>query len=318
MEPRLPTGPSTTDLAGGRQVFSPVSAPPPERIRIENGALVWQFRVGGKAGHSHLRTLIPDSAAFERFLRLSDATDSKILAFAKRSGVLGLCHHGIPICHGISRRPGDESVTFRSGERLLCGYTFGRLHSEVTEPLESWRRLSASAEALLRLQFSFDVMTREDRRKYWMAARWLCDCLRERCGESRFRPLRPDADLSAERNRTLITMVSSLWLKCGGVTPALIRNRDKYWLTLDFDLEGFPNLFGHLAVQLALSLASQKGWVVCSSCNHPFDPEHNRVRPGRRTFCRECRKAGRSVAAASRDYRARKRRSQPKDIPPLR
>jgi hypothetical protein len=212
MGPRLPKGPSATDFVRGGQKFSSVSAPQSESIILATDALEWQIREGGET--SLLRTLHPGSSVFSKFLRLaSDQKGSAILAFARKHGVLGLCQHGIPICHGISSRREDESVGFRAGGRIFCRYAFRMGHSKVIEPLESWRRLSSSASSLLHLRFSFAELSSEERKKHWLAARWLCDCLRERCGQNHFRPVRDAVELTEETCRQLIPMVSNLWLR---------------------------------------------------------------------------------------------------------
>jgi len=309
---RLPKGPSAKDFVTTAIRFGPVTVHEPRFLRISGENLVWRVSRSKERAGFRYREINPRGPLFEQFLKLATAQDQDILAFAEKYGVLGLCLHGLPMCH----QRVNEVV--RPGERVYCSY--GNTESsafDFTEPLDSWRRLSAGAAALLRLRF-METLTEPQRMQYWNDARWILthqDVLKQQgAGQHPKKQRVPHREQDPE----WITRVSNEWLRSGGVVPQLCWAKDeaRYYFKMDLDLDFGSNLFAYLAVRLALSLAQMKGWVVCDSCLQPFEPAVDRVRPGKRNFCGACREKGKPEAFASRDYRHRKRLSSPRRVPP--
>ena len=66
-------------------------------VTLEKGALVFRYVTARRrSGKLYLKRAKarPDSRLLTRFIELADASDDKILAYARQYGRLGLCRHG--------------------------------------------------------------------------------------------------------------------------------------------------------------------------------------------------------------------------------
>jgi hypothetical protein len=288
--------------------LGPIDAPAEQAIEIAAENLIWRpwsLRTGEP---TQIRTFNSAPEAFEQFLRLHNATNDRILKFAQRHGVLGLCEHGLPRHH---RRPSDHSKSpgFEIGQCVRCAFKFSS-DCAVIEPLESWRGLSASANALLRLMFE-KLRPDAERRDDWKCALWLCEQQDVRCRHGkRFRAMWRKVVPDQGFDREWISRLANEWMRCSGIAPQLFAQGKAPTCRVAPYEDSGPNLFGHLAFRLALSLAAQKGYVVCAHCRDPFAPQTNKVSSERRIFCEKCRADKKPQLYAKRDQRARDRRTK--------
>jgi hypothetical protein len=269
-------------------------------IHLQNAYLVWKHAARIPAGDHWLfdgqvarQSIVIRQEAeqagrgmLDEFLHLFDAGDEAILKFAQTWGVLELCRHNLPSCH-----------EFFIGERLrLPAPLLAKAKAACTgspeslrqcpplgqEPLATWRFFSRQAKAILTIAADLHrlgVGERED----WATL------LRD--------GVTPLQTLSAQR--LCIRDVIEDWLRLGRIKPAID------------DLSGGltwtgADLFGELAVQVALAAKSRDGQAFCIVCGKAYEPKRRLIRRGF-NFCPDatCQK----VAAAQRAqrYRMRKR-----------
>jgi hypothetical protein len=294
--------PNASDFVHDNARVGPIAAPASE-IRLEGGNLLWRSLRSVDHSRQPYRELIPEHHMFRRFLRLDKATDEAILSFAKRNGVLGLCKHGLPICHG----PRDPQDQILENGHVHCIFGFTR-RRDFIESLESWRALSRAALALLtlrRMVEASDVRRGTDEiRNTWKDALWLCsqqaDCSVPQPG---YRSLVQTAERTRGSER--IALVANEWLRCGGVALRLMVEKGGYQFNPVLPDFG-PNLFGCIAFQLAANLTLGEGFAICPGCHEVFEPP-NTISTQRRAFCPTCQAKGKPRNSAMTDYRARVR-----------
>ena len=286
MAARLPKGPKTSSLVFTASSFGPVPAPPVHRIELVGEYISWARLEGNKV--LPFRELSLPFGVLREFLDLESWQDKRILEFAKKNGVLGLCIHGLPVRHAPLRtNSGDWE-----GTPGHC--PFQRYGRRFVEPLSSWRALSRAAGALVGLRYD-SAATEHQKADRFRDSKWLSDQI----GNLSFRFPR-----SGNTNGIIEAVVNS-WLLCSGILPQVVlTERGTFVLEFGFDHSG-PNLFGFLARQLAVAMTYQSGLAVCAACHKPF--ESDRTTPGRRSFCPECRRKNKPQYFAMRDYRARKK-----------
>lgn len=289
-----------------------IYGPPPELIRCTQKELIWTFPDDAE----RLRELKPERDVFNRFLNLYDASPEQIARFAQRNGTLGLCHHGLPLCHSPNKTgapllaPPPYCASFDPNRRRR------RPLNQPREPLESWRALSREAAALLTLKTVLldrrgPMVSPSDLDRAWIDAGWLCIQQYERAGHLRYRRWPKEKERSRDRSKvsSRISDSANEWLRCGGVLPKLFWRSSRYEFTLELDSTVGPNLFGYLAIQLTFALASMSGFAICPECKSFFSPKDNKVSPKRRNFCPACQLAGKADLYAKRDYRKRQYRA---------
>lgn len=221
----------------------------------------------------------------DEFLHLCDAEDEAILKYAQTWGVLELCRHNLPCCHEVSigerlRLPSPLSAkpqTGRTGpadDPRQCP-PLGR------EPLATWRFFSGQANALLNIAADLHRIglgKKEDWAKL----------LRE--------GVTPAQSLAAQR--LCLRDVIEDWLKLGRIKPAIDESSGGLtWTGAD--------LFGELAVQIALAAKPRGGQVFCIVCGKAYEPKRRVIRRGF-NYCPalKCQR----VAAAQRAQRYRNRK----------
>lgn len=292
-----------------------VWAPHSDLIHLSDGHLQWQI---GKHPRELAREVTPESEAFSKFLELAEAPPERILAFAKRNGVLGLCKHGLPICHGQRLPDTGGRVSPLDWPPVYCD-SFVR-KGEFSERLASWRALASAALAVLELNSSLKQGPRETknaREKWelnWQNAVWLSakqygaghwDCEVEyrfwqlsRADLLRIRPFR-------RFNQGQVANEVNEWLECGGICLRAHWWKDRHQPALDLvaDSRFGPNLFGFLALQLAQEWTGGKRIARCP-CGKVFSAAP-KASPRRRNFCPECRRAGKPGTVHMAEYRGR-------------
>ena len=294
-----------------------IYAPHAHLIQFADDDLQWRV---GKHPDELLREVTPEPEAFNKFLDLAEASPKRILAFAKRNGVLGLCKHGLPTCHGPRLPDPDESFSPPYWPPRYCTPGFAS-NGAIIEPFASWRALASAASAVLVLKGSLDEPTRQTQatgeqwERDWRSAQWLAAQQYERAGhwdcelEHRFSKLPLPKLLKIRPSRWFgqreVAHVVNLWLACGGIRleACYWKGRNQRRLELVTDARFGPNLFGFLALQLAQEWAGSKRIARCP-CEKLF-PAPPTASPRRRNFCPECRNAGKPGTFHMAAYRHR-------------
>ena len=220
----------------------------------------------------------PGPTMLAQFVGLRDAEPERILAYARRWGVLGICPHGLPSSHNPTQDLG-------AGEVIEGCEGIGRLNDEgqwvFREPIAAWHRFATEAYAIA-------------------------------ATAARLRGYGSGPDLSPHGRLTLtlrLWKALNRWLALGGVGPAIILHPD--WPKVEPERAlvptiGAPGLFGALALRLSLASTGAAGLAPCAGCGEWFSPSVT-PRTGERQWCSKpaCQKAKR--ASASRGYRERQR-----------
>ena len=222
---------------------------------------------------------------FDEFLQLRDAEDEMILKYARTWGVLELCRHNLPSCHEFSldiplRLPdhlptSDRPQGWNQNDPRQC-LPLRR------EPLTTWRFFSAQATAILNIAANLQsVRLGEDTDWAILLSEGIA----------------PARSLNAQK--LCVRHAIEGWLKLGRIKPAIDDlTGGLIWTGAD--------LFGELAVQIALAAEARDGQVFCVACGKPYEPKRRVIRRGF-NYCpaAKCQRE----AAAKRAQRYRDRRS---------
>lgn len=252
----------------------------PGKIRIEGDWLVYD-RAGG-----HLREAGRD--LLTQFRRLATGFSSeRVLRFARAWGVLNICVHDVSM---YSQHFVEPTV----GGHLFCrprfhGSAEGRIwpQGEFSEPLLQWDLYTREADALYhsfaRLELGRALDRRHARMLWW-----------DQADEVMARSL--------EEQRSQLA---------GTMTVSLLGAAVRPWLSWEggrrVGLVWYDGVLGAAWAQLYAIVGSS--YAVCSGCGRRFRPTQL-PRTGDRTWCsrEECRL--RRSAAASRDYRERRKTAE--------
>jgi hypothetical protein len=254
----------------------------PEEIGLRDGRLVWRQiyfdwdkRISAKPG------------LLQSFIRLADAPDERILAFARRWGVLELCEHDLPLRHLVSGWAHTDAPFYA---RSWCDYRQSEPGGRIWEPLSAWRTWARRAAATLNVAISFY------RNKLPPLEEWQSAISLGLRSPDDNEPLPPTPSKGWLRLDHRI----HAWLGLTGVVPRVVRNRGvRPQITF-----GGTGLFGALSIQLMLAVCRTDGLAVCSSCASAFVPKR-RPRHGR-AYCDDCRESKKPKRDASADDRKRK------------
>jgi hypothetical protein len=283
------SGFTTQEGVVGRRV-QPIVLVVPTHIWLEENRLAWFYTNHADGEARADKRVITSAGAMDAFLRLSDATPEEILRYAKRWGPIGFCRHGLPATH--KSRWGPDRTDSRT-----CHVSGSRRHS--WESLEFWQLTSRRARALLNIgaKLSADQPGAEEDWK-------ILDCA--------FVNPRNSYEWKIPNQRSTLEWQLTRWMQMGLLVP-VVKFRDKR-LSFSLDVLTILGLFGFLAYQLALAISSTDGLSVCSACGQAHVPARKPT-ANHRTYCSDCRKSGRPLRDASRDYRQRKLQSMGKRIP---
>jgi hypothetical protein len=220
----------------------------------------------------------------DEFRNLCDAGDEAILRYARTWGVLELCRHNLPSCHEFSlhvplRLPdpmptSDKPQGWNPNDPRQC-VPLRR------EPLTTWRFFSAQARALLNIAADLQSVQLGDDSDWTML-------LSEGIAPAR----------SVNAQRLCIRHLIEGWLKLGRIKPAIDD------LTGGLTWTG-ADLFGELAVQIALAAEARDGQVVCVSCGKPYEPKRRVIRRGF-NYCPATKCQREAAAKRAQRYRNRK------------
>jgi hypothetical protein len=271
----------------------------PGRVELVGNRLLWWPRAGPMAPLVKSRR-----GLLRQFEQLADASGDRIVKYARRWGILGLCRHGLPMGFRRSGYPWWHEDECALG--LYMDYGDG---GTFWEPLEGWRHWARQARGLLGIAASHRD-GRLGRDEDWRAVRewgnlnamtglWTVEVDKE-TGELTRVPETPPQSrwprtLDWERSE-LIHWVTD-WLRLANVTLGLRSAGSGLRVVLDCN-----GLFGALAIQLVLVVGHSRGIAFCAHCSRPFLPAGSSG-GGKRRYCDrdECKKA--RGADAARDYR---------------
>lgn len=202
------------------------------------------------------------TACLNVFIRLASRPDpSKVLAFARRWGVLGICEHDLPASHSpLTRQRGP------GGHCYPRGY-YESSFSGGFDPLRCWHSYAAQALAILKVAESLRHQ-RQPNPGDW---------------ETAFSRSYSPASNSPLNTRMMLMQVVNRWLEWGDVRPQAAWSNDGKSLTLTLGTVGAGmhpggNLFGLLAIQLAATVAGARGIEFCGYCGDAFTPQRSHQR----------------------------------------
>jgi hypothetical protein len=273
----------------------------PARVDLEGERLFWSEELG--------RVVRPERGThrevLEGFVGLANASAKRVLAYARRWGVLRLCAHDFPATHPPRYWPSrpveahacpyviidnrDPRVPIRQGDVHPCRPR-GMVDGQPWEPVAAWRCWSLKARAIVTLA----AQLRNGRiggEQDWRVA-WGYEGMPS--GKGYWTPPR-----SVDHGWRQLTEMVNHWIGAAAARIWVERREKRAEVTF-----GGGGLFGALAVQLAFTMGRTKSLAICDECGRGFEP--NRwPRAGERHYCPECRANGVPGRNASRDYRAR-------------
>jgi hypothetical protein len=257
----------------------------PRELRIADGFLLWR--------KSSAVYKDPKSGMLAGFIRLWDLPDSDVLSYACKWGVLGLCEHELPCSHN------QYPLGLMEGVRPclpMLQLPWEGSDNWFKEPLDLWRLWSRKSSSLM------DIGARLNQGKAARLADWQ---VIQGVAPTGLETESPHARLTEEvsKGRADLSWELDRWLAIGQVRPLIRWKKEtqKWQFCLDSVTSG-PNLFGLLALSLALSIAGTE-LAVCCSCGQSYLPDR-RPDPDRRNYCSACGKTA-AQRDASRAYRQR-------------
>ena len=320
----------------------------PPDIYLKGDRLCWKsftltmpraesFRVMGRRWSLQVADHGYKTEATERllddFMELADANDEKILNYARRYGVLGICKHNVPATHNVRIRsfwgditPGpakDGSAVHEGTNDKECaigtvkarvkpaGYRGcsprGGKPNQGWEPLERWhffaKRAREMVEAADNLRSGDPAWRRVWRGIVGVKGRLLRPQRPQRLSTLRKEAISPKRSKEERHARLRDALASSVscWLEMGGVGV------ECYWTGAHPVIRiGSASLFGALAKQLLFRVCGIHNVApACSFCGRAYIPSR-RPSPTRLNYCskEDCQKA--AAAARARKSRARK------------
>jgi hypothetical protein len=274
--------------------------------RLQKGFLVWKQAVPKRIGdHWVFDGEVARSAIVTRhraeqsgrgilddFILLCARGDDAILKYARTWGVLELCAHNLPSSHEFSlgaplripspipKPPTGFRQWFHNDPRQ-CPPT-GR------EPLATWRHFSEQAKALLNIAADLQL-SRLGKAEDW-----------GKLLQGRYSPAS-----SLEAHRSCLRDAVEAWLKLGRIKPTIDD------MTTGLTWTG-ADLFGELAVQIALAAKAMDGQVLCVACGKEYQPKRLVIRRGF-NFCPRIKCQRQAAAQRAKRYRDRKKSPARKD-----
>ena len=244
----------------------------PGRIELDQDVLRWNVV------DPDTREKKAPTDLLERFVHLSDADPKRILDFARKWGVLGICEqHGLPHTHNPGYATNGQHGCWPQG-----------WPGECWEPIEKWRSLARRFAACLRLAVAIDVGKKGEFNDWQVAQH-------------------SDVPQNLAQARQWLSWDVGGWVVIGQVIPEM-QYKGGAWV-LEHYAHGVVNLFGTLAYRLMIAVARTDGLATCCACGESYVIAVRRPNPDRRNYCRKCGKAAADRDAA-RDYRRRKKQRE--------
>jgi hypothetical protein len=230
----------------------------------------------------------PPRDLVDMFMKLGDADEARIQAFAERYGGLFV------FCE---MRPSED--------RLI-----------VTESCEVWRYFARSIQALLR------IATTINRPKAGAPNDWdqigCCPPAVKKPPEASKRdllspirypgeeawPLMAHFIRKGDRDWRMWTRLLNCLLDLGRVRPFVHWDRSSNERS-PYLLFGTPSLFSHIAFQACLLATRREGVAVCSYCRASYQPRLRAPKAKQRNFCPACKEKRVPARLWQRDHRAK-------------
>jgi hypothetical protein len=263
------------------------------RIEIDGDHLRWQYvRMAGDeevVAFGPIKVLaLPVETGVKPpllidFINLAERSDRTVAAFARKWGLLHPCAHGFPRTH--PPLPGED----RRGP--FCG-TVDADALDGVEPLAVWRLWSKMTGAIVRIASRQSIAGREGMETNGDLSDW--------------QMLVPHDQVKGVMTGTLdaakrrLSSVVEMWLRIGAVQPRVDPLKPPHLVVSGVDL------FGAIALQLAMVVTSTKGLPFCAGCGRAFAPDR-RPTSGRNNYCPVCISDKVSARDASTAYRRRLR-----------
>ena len=220
-----------------------------------------------------------------QFIQLSERPATRILQFAQRWGLLGLCIHGLPASHNLERR----DIRERSVMLPYEGCT-----PEPTEKVSDWRNFSVRFRTIVEVAQSLHRGQRITDDSVW-----------EKIGRPRRSFIVGKAmDSALDQNRRLARAVN-LHLAASGIQPVVHWNRDHPTIGFGVFAGIRTTLFAALTMQLAMTISDCK-IAICSSCHGTYVPKR-RTHAHQSNYCPACRANGVDVRRRVQRLRDRRR-----------
>ncbi len=267
-----------------------------KRIRVEDhwlldGEVARQAIITRQEAERDMRGML------DEFLGLCDAPNEAILHYAQTWGVLELCHHNLPSSHDLFRSDylllptpritGPAAAQIPTRDPRQCPPT-------RREPLSTWRFFSRQAQSILRIAADLQG----PRPRLGSVDDW----------ERLLRPgVSPVQSLDAQ-GRCLGDVIEG-WLSLGRIKPAIGN------LTMKLTWSG-ADLFGELAVLVALAATAKDGQVFCAACGNAYEPKRRVIRRGF-NYCPEDKCQRQADAMRAQRYRDRKKDRSVREGRPL-
>lgn len=280
------------------EVDNPAGMPKPwqraPRIEIDGDNLRWQYLP--MAGDEEIIAFGPikvlalpvqtgvKSPLLIDFVTLAERSDQQIAAFARKWGLLHPCAHNMPRTH--PPLPGEA----RRGR--FCD-TVDPDAVAGAEPLAVWRLWSSMGQAVIRIASRQSIGT--------------TDGVETNGDLSDWQMLLPNDQIRGVTSGTLdaakgrLATVVEMWLRIGAVQPRVDPLKPPHLVVSGVDL------FGAIALQLAMVVTSTTGLAFCAGCGNAFVP-NRRPAARRRRYCETCREVGIPLRDASAAYRGRRPR----------
>lgn len=269
-------------------------------VRLQKGHLIWKQappkRIGnhwifdGEVARNAIVTQHQAEQAgrgiLDEFIVLCDGDDDAILKYARTWGVLELCAHNLPSCHEFSiGAPLRLPPPIPKPPAVICHW-FHEDPRQCTpigrEALATWRHFSEQARALLTIAADLQ------RARLGSVEDW-SKLLKDRVS--------PADSLAA--HKSCLRDAIEAWLKLGRVKPTIDD------ITTSLTWTG-ADLFGELAVQIALAAKALDGQVLCVACGKEYQPKRLVIRRGF-NYCPKIRCQREAAAARAKRYRDRKK-----------
>lgn len=270
-------------------------------------------RLGWRVGGDHMSPRI--DRCLSAFVRLADADDRKIVAFAEKWGSLGLCvcsHGGSDVhlgCRGLGKDERSWSKDGLEQGRWYIDHSANLddpMEARVAhwEPLAAWRFYARAYRALLNLAVDLRV-GRASKPEEWRDAytrrgnlEWdrLADPM---TWENRtFWPklTNPAFNPSPEERRDQLCALITAQLRAARVQPQMVWKEETPQIVLSLDAVNTlpsgtepwpgPRLYSVLACQLAAAVLSSSGVYRCAHCGQPFEA-NRRARADYPAYCKD-------------------------------
>jgi hypothetical protein len=252
----------------------------------------------------------PSNRILSDFIHLADGPPERILAYAKKWGVMGICEHGLPASHNPLPLPvpsifSPDSDNWCKPQGWTASWRPERWEAQGWEPLEVWWQFARRARAILGIaaqlyeEPTYGKEPRFGEHKDWET---IYKDRPKNLGENDELILDIMSKAISGRRQAWESLSSAVneWLFIANVRPesSLTENG----LTFNFGIYG--SLFGALASQLLLAVTRTRGIAFCSDCGKLYTPKFP-VRSGKNHFCSDCGKPG-AWRLASRKKRQRK------------